>query len=195
MKIFFIIILILGGVMLLFSFLNGGNIYEPPYRLIAKSSGIEIREYDTLLVAMTKKTLPYKEATTSGFRTLASYIFGNNKENIQIPMTAPVLTSMPDTDSIEISFVMSKSYSIKNIPTPNSDDVIFKKVYLGKTAVIKFGMWANPEKIMRMKAKLDKYIANKNLITDSDYLVAQYNSPWVPPPFRRNEIIISIKKD
>ena len=28
---------------------------------------------------------------------------------------------------------------------------------------------------------------------NSDYMVAQYNSPWALPPFRRNEIIIMIK--
>ena len=44
-----------------------------------------------------------------------------------------------------------------------------------------------------MKHKLEEYINKNNLEVISDYYVAQYNSPWVMPPFRRNEVIVSIK--
>tara|TARA_B110000196_G_scaffold38048_1_gene28557 strand:- start:2799 stop:3065 length:267 start_codon:yes stop_codon:yes gene_type:complete len=87
---------------------------------------------------------------------------------------------------------MSADYSLDNLPKPHSDDILFKEITLGKVAVIKFGMWATPKRIMKMKGELEKYLFENNIQTSSDYLVAQYNSPWVIPPFRRNEIIISI---
>ena len=39
----------------------------------------------------------------------------------------------------------------------------------------------------------DEYILENNLKIDSDLMVAQYNSPWAIPPFRKNELIYKIK--
>ena len=43
------------------------------------------------------------------------------------------------------------------------------------------------------KNKLQKFINKNDYEILSDYMVAQYNSPWALPPFRKNEIIDSIK--
>ena len=44
-----------------------------------------------------------------------------------------------------------------------------------------------------IKFKLEEYLKKNDMKIVSDYFVAQYNSPWMLPPFRRNEIIVSIK--
>ena len=191
-----ILVLILFGVifltLIMANFLKAEKVDEPSYELINKFESIEIRQYKKIIVATTIKKSSYKDATYSGFRTLANYIFGNNDKEVKIPMTAPVITTMPTNESIEITFIMSDDYSLENLPKPHSDDILFKEITLGKVAVIKFGMWATPKRIMKMQGKLEKYLSENNIQTSSDYLVAQYNSPWVIPPFRRNEIIISI---
>ena len=191
-----ILVLILFGVtfltLIMANFLKAEKVDEPSYELINKFESIEIRQYKKIIVATTIKKSSYKDATYSGFRTLANYIFGNNDKEVKIPMTAPVITTMPTNESIEITFIMSADYSLDNLPKPHSDDILFKEITLGKVAVIKFGMWATPKRIMKMKGELEKYLFENNIQTSSDYLVAQYNSPWVIPPFRRNEIIISI---
>ena len=191
-----ILVLILFGVtfltLIMANFLKAEKVDEPSYELISKFESIEIRQYKKIIVATTIKKSSYKDATYSGFRTLANYIFGNNDKEVKIPMTAPVITTMPTNESIEITFIMSDDYSLDNLPKPRSDDILFKELILGKVAVIKFGMWATPKRIMKMQGKLEKYLSENNIQTSSDYLVAQYNSPWVIPPFRRNEIIISI---
>ena len=80
MKIFIWILLV--GVIFTFimaGFLNGGQLYEPEYKLIEKDSNIEIRQYSDILLATTKVDEKYEEgAASSGFRVLANYIFGNN---------------------------------------------------------------------------------------------------------------------
>tara|TARA_B110000014_G_C20099190_1_gene576641 strand:- start:1295 stop:1879 length:585 start_codon:yes stop_codon:yes gene_type:complete len=191
-----ILVFILFGVifltLIMANFLKAEKVDEPSYELINKFESIEIRQYKKIIVATTIKKSSYKDATYSGFRTLANYIFGNNDKEVKIPMTAPVITTMPNNESIEITFIMSADYSLDNLPKPHSDDILFKEITLGKVAVIKFGMWATPKRIMKMKGELEKYLFENNIQTSSDYLVAQYNSPWVIPPFRRNEIIISI---
>ena len=195
MKIFIWILLI--GVIFTFimaGFLNGGQLYEPEYKLIEKDSNIEIRQYSDILLATTKVDEKYEEgAASSGFRVLANYIFGNNSSRTEIPMTAPVLTNMPYNDYTNISFVMSKDYTMQSLPAPNTDKIKFHTLSIGKAVAIKFGMWATPQRIGKMKSKLDKYLNENNLEITSEYYVAQYNSPWTMPPFRRNEIIVSIK--
>ena len=192
-----ILLIILMSVLLisLFSFIKGEDLYEPPFKLIERVNNIQIREYQNILIAITKKQSPYNAATSSGFRTLANYIFGANKEQVKMPMTAPVFTTIPGSESIEISFVMPSKYSKNDLPKPISNDIEFKNLELGMTAVIQFGMWATPERIVKMKTKLVKYLDANNLEPSSDYLVAQYNSPWTLPPFRRNEILVSINKN
>ena len=67
------------------------KVKEPKYKVIKKEGDIEIREYGTYVVA---KTSISKDSNSDNnmFRTLASYIFGGNKKNESIPMTAPVTT-------------------------------------------------------------------------------------------------------
>jgi len=194
MKFFFWILLaIIVFTFIMAGILNGGQLYEPEFKLLDKKRKIEIRQYADIILATTKAEMSYKEATHSGFRVLANYIFGNNKSRTEIPMTAPVLTNLPGNDYINISFVMSKDYTMESLPKPNNDRIRFHTLSIGKAVVVKFGMWATPQRINKMKSKLEKYLNDNNLEVKSDFYVAQYNSPWALPPFRRNEIIVSIK--
>ena len=171
---------------------SAGGIYTPEYSVISKTNNIEIRMYEKIKLISTIETQPYKHATYSGFRTLAKYIFGNNKDNIEIPMTAPVITSAPDEINIEISFVVNKKYDLETLPEPNSKKITFKEIEFGRVAVISFGLWATPKRIKKNITKLEKYLLENSIQHSSEFLVAQYNSPWVMPPFRKNEILISI---
>ena len=54
----------------------------PEYELISKDDGFEIRRYSEMIIATTSVQADYKGSTSSGFRRIASYIFGgNDKEN------------------------------------------------------------------------------------------------------------------
>ena len=72
----------------------------PNYRVIKKSGSYEVREYEPMIIARTLVRSDYKEATYTGFRRIANYIFGGNEKNMEIAMTAPVLSNSPvDVDS------------------------------------------------------------------------------------------------
>ena len=43
------------------------------------------------------------------------------------------------------------------------------------------------------KEKLDKYINQNKIQIKSSLMVAQYNSPWTLPPFRKNELLYTIE--
>ena len=108
-------------------------------------------------------------------------------------MTAPVITSFPNNENIDIAFIMNENYSIDNLPKPKTEKITLQELELGKVAVIKFGLWATPKRIQTKKTRLETYLNNNSIQHSAEFLVAQYNSPWIMPPFRKNEILVSIK--
>jgi hypothetical protein len=165
----------------------------PKHALIVKEDGYEIREYQSMIIATTRVQSDYRNATSTGFRRIANYIFGGNSTGMNIEMTAPVISNVPDADDIyDIQFVMPSEHSLEDLPQPNNGYVSIKEVNLGKTAVLRFGGWATKERASYYKDKLSGLIAIKGYKPNGVFMVAQYNSPWVLPPFRKNEIIVPI---
>ena len=110
---------------ILFAFENQ-RIETPKYNKILKSGRFEIRDYDSMIIASTGVKASYREATYTGFRRIAKFIFGGNADNLSIAMTAPVMTTLEEQknyQSYEISFVMPKEFSIESLPKPLSEEV------------------------------------------------------------------------
>tara|TARA_B100000214_G_C23955208_1_gene622461 strand:- start:1075 stop:1656 length:582 start_codon:yes stop_codon:yes gene_type:complete len=185
---------ILSFILLLTFFEDSLMAYETPrYELISKDGQFELRKYEPIIIAITKVESDYREASSTGFRRIANYIFGGNQKEMNIDMTAPVITDAPNPDKVyEIFFVMPSKHSLSNLPKPNYDNIKIKKVNLDKAAVLSFGGWATKEKVMRYSRKLNDILDKKGINSKGNFLVAQYNSPWVLPPFRKNEIIVRI---
>ena len=168
-------------------------IEKPKYKLIKKESGFELREYDPMIVASTSVESNYSDATSIGFRRIASYIFGGNSAGMKIDMTAPVITNKPATREIyEIQFIMPSKHSFKDLPKPSAGNVSIKYINLGKTAVLKFGGWATMDRATYYKNKLSDLLESSGYKPTGSFWVAQYNAPWAIPPFRKNEIIVEI---
>ena len=170
-------------------------IEKPTFKLLEKKGNIEIRVYDPMVVAKTIIEENYDSALSKGFRRIASYIFGGNDKEMSISMTAPVISkkSKNTPGLYEVSFVMPKKYSLEDLPQPNLSTVKLEKVNLGKVICIKFGGWATEKKVERYQTDLIRSISKMGLESKGDFLVAQYNSPWAIPPFRKNEILIQLK--
>ena len=173
----------------------GSELETPAYQLIEKDGLFEIRKYDPMIIAITEINNNYRESTNKGFRRIANYIFGGNDQNMEIAMTAPVISSSPvNNDGIyDVAFVMPSKHSLSNLPDPNYDNVIVKEENLGKIAILRFGGWATEDKVIKYQKKLEMMLIKKRYAINGDFKVAQYNSPWALPPFRRNEIMVPIK--
>ena len=164
---------------------------EPEFTLINKNDNIEIRQYDKYVIARTSISKTNSSLDNSMFSVLAGYIFGANNKGQSIPMTTPVITREDDS-SYDMIFFMLDSESPDDLPAPNSSKIILETYTMGKTISIRFGMWATEERILKYKSILDQYIKDEGIIVKSNIMVAQYNSPWTMPPFRRNELIYQI---
>ena len=70
--------------------------------------------------------------------------------------------------------------------------MLLKEIILGKVASISFGGWASEKNANFYTEQLTKYLKLNNYETIGSFMVAQYNSPWAIPPFRKNEILVKI---
>ena len=165
------------------------------YKIISKHEGFEVRHYSDMVIATTKVQADYKNSTSSGFRRIASYIFGGNDKEMKIAMTAPVIADCPSEGlkSYNIFFVMPKEHSMKDLPKANISEVAIQKESLGEVAVLSFGGWATESRSMSYQKKLSELLLKNKIETKGGFMVAQYNSPWALPMFRKNELMVRIK--
>ena len=76
-------------------------IETPKHTLIKKENGFEIREYEPMIIAKTSVRSDYSDAASTGFRRIASYIFGGNSASCLL-YTSPsprdrLLSRMPSS--------------------------------------------------------------------------------------------------
>jgi hypothetical protein len=161
------------------------------YEVIRKEKAFEIRFYPAATMAIITSNLKsYSDLGSSGFGTLAKYIFGGNSEKKQIAMTAPVHMEVGDTVST-MAFVMPAKYQMGDLPKPDNAKVIIKTSEPEYVAVIQFGGFSSASKIEKHKAILEKALQEKGLSYHGNFRFLGYN-----PPFqlfgRRNEVIVAL---
>ena len=193
MKIFLIsvaVLLLIGGLfVLLFSFKNG-DIETPQYKVVKTIGDVEIRQYPKMIVAQTTVAdTSMEKGMSSGFRTIAGYIFGGNDSNQKIAMTAPVVMKMGDTSVMY--FVMPKQYKIDELPKPTSSKVNILEEGEKYLAVVTYSGFSSAEKIEVQRKKLETVLNQNQIKTMGSYLYMGYNAPW-DIINRRNEVAIEV---
>jgi len=163
-----------------------------PYQILKTEKDYEIRYYPTATVAtvaMAART--YKELSATGFRKLASFIFGGNQANKNIAMTTPVHMDINDSLS-SMSFVMPAEYTKGNLPQPNDSAIKITAKLEEYVAAIRFDGYANDANIKMYTTKLKNALKEKGIEYYGNFRFLGYNAPyrfWS----RRNEIIVSVR--
>lgn len=160
------------------------------YKVLKEYNGFEIRLYPDVnfsVVTMPKKS--YKEVSGSGFRVLAGYIFGGNEDKKSIAMTTPVSMEMGDT--MRMKFMIPEAYEIKDLPKPNDSTIQFETQSQRIIAALRFGGWANDEKLAEKQQELSDLLAKEGIKHTGKFIFLGYN-----PPFevinRRNEMTVEV---
>ena len=194
MKIALIVIGILIGLFMLFQIYTSmatAKSETQAYKVIKVEKEFEIRYYPSVTMAMiTSSAKTYRELGSSGFRKLAGYIFGGNKDKKQIAMTSPVHMDINDTIS-SMSFVMPSNYNKDNLPLPNDSSVSIKKASEEYVAAIKFGGFASGENIKQHTKILQDALTKHGISYYGNFRFLGYNPPYQLFG-RRNEIIVTI---
>ncbi|MGB7550808.1 MAG: heme-binding protein [Chromatiaceae bacterium] len=175
---------------------------EPEYQIVRKLEGIEVREYAAYRVAEMVVAGPAGEAGSQAFPVLAGYIFGKNKGDRKIAMTAPVtqaavpvklemtapVTQTAAPDGFLVQFVLPKDVTLASAPEPLDARVKLREVPPSRVAVIRFsGFWSESNYNDHL-AKLQAALRAADLAWSGEPVYSRYNPPFTPWFMRRNEI-------
>ena len=190
----------------------------PRYQVSNVEGNCELRTYSSHLVASVIVSGDFDTASRKGFRILADFIFGGNRSNTSISMTAPVsampttqiqaeqvqkqgeqiamtapVTTRPKGDRMwEITFSMPSKYSRNTLPIPNDERIKITTKKGEEVAVIVFSGLATQSNIDEHQHKLNTWLNNEGLLSDGPYVIARYNDPFTLPWNRRNELMVKV---
>ncbi|WP_245413905.1 SOUL family heme-binding protein [Fulvimarina endophytica] len=171
---------------------------EPGYDVVREDGDIEIRDYESMIIAETVKSGYHEKARRAGFDTLYDYIAAKNRGGKSIKMTVPVLQQLADSDGHTkgwaIRFVMPKKHTMATLPSPEQGDVALKEVAARRVVSVQFSGNFSATLASKKLMTLYNYIADNNLTQKGDPEYAFYNPPWTPGFMKRNEIMIEIER-
>ena len=183
------------------------DIEQPPYLSLETEGEFELRQYAPMIVAEVTHTGERRRALNAGFRRLAAYIFAEDRPGEEIAMTSPVMQDQSqeiamtspvlqdgsnETGSWRTRFVMPSEYSMESLPTPPSD-ITLTKVPGRKLAAVRFSGRGSGKDLAEQEKALREWIGQQNLEVAGPAEFAFYDAPMVPPPLRRNEVLIPVK--
>jgi len=187
--------------------MNAYKVSESSYLTLKTEGPITIRQYPSITVAEVEMNGDRYYSINSGFRLLANYIFGENKEKLKIAMTAPVIQTQvmsvnphstnkkPEDNKWIIRFIMPAGYNKTKLPPqPNNLQVKILSFSEKKYIVIRFSGFNTDTNLNSHLDALKNYADRNKLHTVGSPLYAFYNPPWILPFLRRNEIMLELQK-
>ena len=179
---------------------------EPDHRVVRQLDGIEVRQYDAYTVAEVVVAGPAADAGSQAFKILAGYIFGKNKGEKKLEMTAPVTQAAVPTklemtapvtqtalaSGFLVQFVLPKGVTVANAPEPLDARVQIREVPSGLVAAIRYsGFWSDANYNEHL-AKLQEGLRAAKLTWTGEPIYSRYNAPFTPWFMRRNEIWVHL---
>lgn len=181
-------------------------IEEPAYEVIRNMGAVEVRQYAPYVVAEVLIAGSAAVAGSRAFPILAGYIFGKNKGENRLAMTAPVTQTAapiklamtaPVTQSAApggylVQFVLPKGVTLATAPEPIDQRVTLRKVQPTRVAVIRYsGFWSDANYHQHL-ALLQETLQRAGVKWSGEPIYSRYNSPFTPWFLRRNEIWLQI---
>lgn len=201
MKIAEVALAILGGIGNVVGIRAGAE--EPRYTVVERVDGVEIRRYGPRLAAEAEVAGPQEAARNEGFRTVAGYIFGGNRGQTSIAMTAPVAQSggsqsiamtAPVAQTLgaggtwRIQFFMPAKYTRETLPVPTDPAVRIVDVPAQDYAVLRFTGSRRAPAVAAKTEALKASVARTRWRIVGEPIAWFYDPPWTVPFLRRNEV-------
>jgi hypothetical protein len=183
------------------------TVEEPAHYCEQLTKDVQIRRYGPRVAAETVVDGDEMSARNEGFRRLAGYIFGRNRGQARIDMTAPVGQQQAGADRIAmtapvsstssllgwlIRFYMPAGRTLESLPVPDDDRVRLIEVPAESVAVLRFSGTASSSAVAARTEKLRRELQAYGFETIGPPATWLYDPPWTIPCRRRNEIAIAI---
>jgi hypothetical protein len=182
------------------------GVEQPQYRTVLKDGVLELREYAPRIVAETTVRGGQEEARNAGFRKVAAYIFGANRDRQDVAMTAPVaqqksrqiamtapVVQATRQDAWTIQFTMLAKYSLTTLPEPSDPDVHLRQEPAARYAVVRFSGSRSGAAVAAQNQVLLSEIQRRGWTTKTAPVAWFYDPPWTLPPLRRNEVAVLVE--
>jgi hypothetical protein len=175
---------------------------EPDYQLVQKLGEAEVRAYAAYAVAEVVVEGSAADAGSLAFPMLAGYIFGKNKGERKLAMTAPVtqvaepvklamtapVTQTAAAGGFRVQFVLPKGVTQANAPEPLDPRVTLRDIAPSRVAVIRYsGFWSDSNYQQHLD-QLQAALRAADLTWVGEPVYSRYNPPFTPWFLRRNEI-------
>ena len=160
---------------------------EPSYEIVRTLREVEVRRYAPYVVAEVHVEGPAESAGNKAFPILAGYIFGKNKGDRKLAMTAPVTQSLGEGGYV-VQFVLPAGVTLATAPEPLDARVHLREVPGRQVAVLRYsGFWTESNYNQHLK-QLQQALRAANIQWAGEPVYARYNAPFTPWFLRRNEI-------
>ncbi len=184
---------------------------QPKYAVVQSNPVYEIRKYEPYIVAEVIVPGPETEAGNQAFSLLGGYIFGKNKGERKLEMTAPVVQTpvttatstkiemtapvvqTPTSNGFLVQFMMPSAYTLATLPEPLDAKVKLREV-AGKTVAAHTysGSWSQNNYDEHL-AILKEALVKAGVKTQGEPLYSRYTAPFVPWFLRKNEIWFNVQ--
>ncbi len=183
-------------------------IEEPRHEVVRQlDERVELRRYGPYVVAEVVLDTRAADAGSEAFPILAGYIFGKNKGErklemtapvtqstapVKLPMTAPV-TQAAGAGGIRVQFVLPRDVTLATAPEPLDARVQLREEAAEQRAVIRYsGTWSQARYDEHLD-RLRQVIGRAGLTATGEPVWARYNGPFTPWFLRRNEIWLPVR--
>ena len=176
---------------------------EPDHRVLASERGFEIRSYPAIRVAETVVQGPRKTALNEGYRILSDYLTARSRPGEKLPMWVPVfqdagnpMASDPPlfdddlgTSGWRVRLTLPQDEELPDAP----EGVTLVEIPARRVGVARFSGTANDDRLAAHEDALRGWLSRhgeKAMGAEPEY--AFYNSPMIPPPLRRVEVLLPL---
>lgn len=181
-------------------------IEEPAYEVLRTVQEVEIRQYAPYVVAEVRVQATADEAGNLAFPILAGYIFGKNKGERKLEMTAPVtqtpaplkmamtapVTQAPVAGGYLVQFVLPRSVTLATAPEPLDPRVELREVPAARVAAIRYsGFWSDAN-YQEHLSKLTTTLRGAGIAWTGEPVLSRYDPPFMPWFLRRNEVWLAL---
>jgi effector-binding domain-containing protein len=163
---------------------------ELPYTVLETIQSIEIRKYDPFTLARINVSGEYESSMENGFRALAEFIFGKNKEDKKTSMTIPVFMDK-EVEGWTMSFYLPEE--IKFL-TPLDPAIKIERMPSKTVAAYRYSGHPDLEKMLDAKVNLIHGLEKTEYEVNSRVWWAQYDQPASLPFTKRNEALVKVKR-
>ena len=167
---------------------------QPRYTVVQTLGNLEVRDYPARLVAQTVVAGSAMAARSGGFRRLAGFIFGGNRDRASIAMTAPVGQDQLPPGEWRISFVMPEKYTAGTLPKPTDPAVEIVSSPPQTIAVYRYTGAIDPASTAAAQRELLRLLEGSGWIAAGTPVTWFYDPPWTIPFLRRNEAAVPVAK-